>query len=516
MTAPGAAPAAGDQLEELPGPALPEHPVLARLQTEGTLGSRVRRGLAWTALTRIVLQVVTLGGQAVLARLLLPADYGLVALALVINGFATLVTELGLAAAVVQSRRLTERLMVTAFWVNALSGLLVTAVVFAIAPLVGWFYGDPRVVHLVQLSSLGFVLNVASVHQALLQRSLRFRTIGALDVTTNVVGLSATIALAFGGFGASSLVLGPLVQVVVKDVLVWSTVRWWPRGFVGRRELAELWRFGGGLTGSNILYFISRNTDTVALGKVVSAGDLGLYSRSYTLMMMPLTQVTTVFSRVLLPAFSQMQHDLPRLGRAWTTTVRSALFVGLPIGLGVACTAPALIETLYGSRWLGMVTILTLLAASVPPQLVGRNTGPVLQALGRTGLQFRLAILSTAITLVAIAVGLPWGITGVALALLVQSWLTVVMPLRSVMRLLDLSVGDLWRALRGLLLASVGLVGAALAARWAGDGLAAPALLAVQTVAGGVLYLGVLWLVERELVRTTLARFSERRRSRSR
>lgn len=507
MSAPGAQHPTVDEVA-------PEHPVLTRLRLEGTLGSRVRRGLAWTALTRVVLQVITLGGQAVLARLLLPADYGLVALVLVINGFAALVTELGLAAAVVQSRRLTERLMVTAFWVNVLSGVVVAAVVFAIAPLAGWFYDDPRVVPLVQLSSLGFVLNVASVHQALLQRSLRFRTIGVLDVATNVTGIGATIALAFGGLGAVSLVLGPLVQVVVKDVLVWSTVRWRPRGFVGRRELAELWRFGGGLTGSNILYFLSRNTDTVALGKTVSAGDLGLYSRSYTLMMMPLIQVTTVFSRVLLPAFSQMQADLPRLRQAWTTTVRSALFVGLPVGLGVACTSPALVETLYGRRWLGMVTTLTLLAASVPPQLLARNVGPVLQAMGRTGLQFRLAIFSTAMTLAAIAAGLSWGITGVALALLVQSWLTIIVPLRSVMRLVNMPAGEMWRALRGLLLASLCLVAAALAARWAADGLPAPALLLVQTAAGAVAYLGVLWLVERRLVRATLGRIADRRRSR--
>ena len=485
---------------------VPEHPVLTRLRLGGTLGERVRRGIAWTAATRVVLQVITLGGQAVLARVLLPADFGLVALVLVINGFAALVTELGLAAAVVQSRRLTDRLLVTAFWVNALSGVVVTAVVFAIAPLVGWFYDDPRVVPLVQLSSLAFVLNVASVHQAMLQRSLRFRAIGALDVANNVVGLGATITLALAGFGAVSLVLGPLVQVVVKDVLVWATVRWRPRGFVGRAELGELWRFGGGLTGSNILYFVSRNTDTVALGRTVSAGDLGLYSRSYTLMMMPLIQVTTVFSRVLLPAFSQMQGDLPRLRRAWTTTVRSALLVGLPIGLGVACTSPALVETLYGRRWLGMVTTLTLLAASVPPQLLGRNVGPVLQALGRTGLQFRLAVFSTAMTLAAIAVGLSWGITGVAMALLVQSWLIIAVPLRAVMRLIDLGVGELWRALRGLLLAALCLVAAALAARWASQGLPAPAVLGVQTAAGAVAYLGVLLLVDRKILRVLIRR----------
>ena len=146
------------------------------------------------------------------------------------------------------------------------------------------------------------------------------------------------------------------------------------------------------MTGSNILNFVARNADTVLLGRFAGAADLGLYSRSYTLMMAPLTQVTGVITRVLLPAFAEMQHDLPRLRRAWLMTIRASFALGLPVSLGVAVSAPAFVETLYGARWLGMATVLALLSASVPPQLIGRNLGPVYQAMGRTGLQFRITI----------------------------------------------------------------------------------------------------------------------------
>lgn len=507
MTTPGGA---GPVLED----AVVDHPVLERLRLEGSLGSRVRRGMAWTAVTRLVLQVLTFGSQIVLARLLLPADFGLVALAVVLNGFAGMLTELGLAAAVVQTRRVTERLLATAFWVNALSGIAITGALVAVAPVIGAFYDNPAVVPLVQISSLSFVLNVNSVPSALLQRSMRFRTTGAQDVAVAVIGLAVTLAMAFAGAGAVSLVVGPVVATVAKTVLVWATVRWLPRGFVHRAELRELWRFGGGLTGANMLYFVSRNADTVLLGRFVGAAQLGLYSRSYTLMMMPLQQITAVLASVLLPAYAQMQDDVPRLRRAWTTAVRMSLLLGLPIGLGVAATAPALVETLYGRRWLGMVTTLTLLSASVPPQLIQRNFGPLFQAVGRTGLQFRLAALTTVLTLAAVLIGLPWGITGVALALLVNAGVAQVPPLAYVMRILELSTTALVRATAGLFLAGGAMVGAALTAGTFVAGSSAPLVLTVQVIAGGVAYVAVLCLVEMSLVRGTAARILRRRRSR--
>lgn len=483
-----------------------DHPVLVRLQLRGTLRERVSRGVAWTAATRVLIQVITLGGQVVLARLLRPEDFGLVALVLVVNGFAALLTELGLTAAVVQARRLTDRLLSTAFWVGAMSGAVITAVVYAAAPLVAQFYGDPRVVLLLHVSSLVFVLNLSSVPMALLQRSLRFRTAGQLEVVGTITGMAATITFAALGMGAMSLVLGPLVQTVTMNLLLWATVRWVPRGLVRRQELAELWRFGGGLTGANLLGFISRNADTVLLGRTVSAAELGLYSRSYALMMMPLAQVSSVLSRVLLPAFAEMQGDPARLRRAWGTTVRTSLVVGLPVGLGVASTAPALVETLYGREWLGMVTTLVLLSASVPPQLLGRNLGPVFQALGRTGLQFRLALLTTLATLLAILVGLPWGIDGVALALFVKSWLALAIPLLPALRLIGMPAMDLWRASRGLLLAGGVLVVVTVTARCAAPASPAPIILLIQATAGAVGYSAVLWWVERDLVRGLLRR----------
>lgn len=498
---------AGPRADEVP--AAGEHPAVRRLSAGGSLGTQVRRGVAWSAAGRGVLVAAQLGSQAVLARLLSPSDYGLYALVALFVGFVSFFGQLGLTTALVQTRQLTDRLLAAAFWLNLVTGVVAAGLVAAGAPVVAAVYDDPRLTVLVALAGLSLALNVAAVPSALMQRALRFKQLSTIEVGTTVLGLLATVGFALAGFGATSLVLGPLVHVVVHDVAVWCVVRWVPRHLAHSRELGQLWRFGRGLTGANLLYYLSRNLDTALLGAVVGRAELGLYSRSYNIMVLPLTQVTTVLSRVLLPAFATMQDDVPRLRRAWLQSARTSLVVGTPLGLGVAASAPAVVGTLYGEAWLGMVPTLVLLCLSLPPQLVGRVVGPAYQALGRTGLQFRVAALSTVLTIVAILAGLPWGTTGVAAALLAVSGLSLAVGLVPLARLLELSTGQLWRAVRGILLAGAGM---GLAAWGAGAlvhqlSMPAPAVLGVQATAGGLAYAGLLLLVEREAARAVLERW---------
>ncbi len=479
-----------------------EPPVIARLAHGGTLSSQVSRGLAWTAGTRLGLVVLQVAVQAVVMRLLLPSDYGLVVVATALSTFAAFLTDLGLTTALVQARRVTQRLLRTAFWLNAVVGAVVTAVVVAVAPLVALAYDEPRITPLLQLTALGFVLNVVPVPTALLQRTLRFRELVGAETTATVVGMAATVALAVAGAGPYALVLGPLVKILATDVLLWSVVRWWPgRGFLHRPELGQLWRFGRGVSGANMLYAASASADGLILATAVGPTQLGLYDRSVKIIMLPVNQVTTVLTRVMLPAFSQMQDDLARLRRAWALATRASLLFGVPLGVGVATTAPALVETVYGATWLPMVPTLVLLALSVPARVVARNSGPVYQALGRTGLQFRLAVVSTVVTVGAIVVGLRWGAVGVATALLASSLVVTVIGLVPLLRALGGTARDLWTTCRGALAAGLALAAAVLGVGALAEGLPPWAVLVLQVAAGAAVYLPLVLLLEREVVR---------------
>ena len=419
------------------GPAPLEHPAVERLATKGPLGARVRRGMAWAGGLRVAMQIVRFAGNVALARLLQPSDYGLVAIVTAVNGFASLLTELGLAGAVVHARHLTDRFLSTAFWVNAVTGVVLTATVMLAAGPIASFYDQPELVPLLRIASLGFTLSVGAIHLGVLQRALRFGRLGTIELVGALATLVTSLALATAGVGAYSLVIGPVVGAIVTTFGYWFSARWWPRHPPDRRSLRELWRFSGGLTAFNLVNYWSRNADNLLIGKFASAAALGYYGKAYSLMMLPLNEVSNVISRVMFPALVEVRDNPERFRRAWLKTVRLALLLSMPFSVGVTVTAPALVLTLFGPQWVGMTTVLALLAASIPPQILGRTLGPVFQAKGRTGLQFRLSLISTAATVAAIAIGLNRGIEGVAFALLIKSWVMVSVPLSVAMKLTD-------------------------------------------------------------------------------
>jgi PST family polysaccharide transporter len=328
--------------------------------------------------------------------------------------------------------------------------------------------------------------------------------------------LVTSLALAASDVGATSLVIGPVVGAVATTVGYWFSARWWPRHRPDSQSLRELWRFSGGLTGFNMVNYWSRNADNLLLGKYASAAALGYYGKAYSLMMLPLNEVSNVISRVMFPALVEVRDDPERFRRAWLTTVRVALLLSMPFSVGVTVTAPALVLTLFGPQWMGMTHVLALLAASIPPQIVGRTLGPVFQAKGRTVLQFRLSLISTTATVAAIAIGLNWGIEGVALALLLKSWTVTAIPLTRVLRLVGTSVRPVSAAILRPMAAGALLTAGALPPRLLIPSAESQlATLVLQSVLGTLSYLVGVWMFERNLIRRLCLTLLSRRRRRS-
>lgn len=492
-----------------PGAGLPR---VLQTSVEGSMAGRVRRGVAWTAGSRMVLQVLQVGATAVLARLLTPADYGLAALVAVVTGLAAILVDLGIPAAVIQRRDLDERFLATAFWMNAGVGLVLAGVVCAAAVPLARFFDEPQLVGLVLLSSLTFVLSLNAVHVAVLQRALEFGRISRISLVTITVGLGVSIAAAAAGMGAVSLVLGPVAERLASVVQVWIAVRWFPRVRPSRQAARDIWTYGRGITGFNILNYCVGSADRFVIGRVVTVAALGYYNRAGNLMQLPVQQTTRSLAGVFFPALSAMVDDLPRMRSAWLRLLRASWIVGVPVAVGLALTAPVLVETLYGEGWGPVVPLLVVLSAGIPFLLVGSTTAPVYQALGRTGLQFRLGLVNAVIAVVALAVGVRWGVMGVAVAWVVRTVAGLVVTLVPLLRLLDLGLGrvlaTLWRT---------GLAGAITGAGvWAvvvaTADLTAWLALIVQVLAGVALYGAAAWMLERQTIRELAGRATRRKR----
>jgi O-antigen/teichoic acid export membrane protein len=466
-----------------------QHPVLARLSRDTSLADGARQGAMRLGAGRVVAQAFQFAVSIVVARLLLPSQFGEAALVLSVSAFAQIFTDLGLGAAIVQARLVTQKLLCSAFWLNLASGVALACGFSALAVPLASFYDNPRLAGLLVLASLNFVLACGVVQLALLERSFNFRTVAIVETFAAVVGVAAVPILALAGMGTYSLVIGPLIGTTLLSASLWYTVRWWPTERPDLAATKELWSFARGLVGFNAVNYWSRNLDNLVLGKVVSAGDLGEYSRSYNLMYIPVQQSSQILGRALYPALARMQEEPQRMARAWSRALGAASAVTLPVALTIAATAPYLVHVLYGPRWAGMVTVLELLMLSAVPQIPAAASGVGYRATGRTDLLFRLALVSVAFTVVATFVGAFWGAEGVAASVLIRSWLMLWVVMAPLARILDVSstflLGPIYRSCGP----AIAMVVGELVVRFAVGGRIAPwQVLSLQLVVGGALY----------------------------
>ncbi|WP_369052476.1 MOP flippase family protein [Kineococcus terrestris] len=503
MTIPDPTGAAGevDESSRPAGGVASAQPAVSVSTTRGT----VVRSVGWSAAGRTGAQALQFLAGLVLARLLAPEDFGLLASVYVVTGFTVLLFDMGLGAALVHQRRLTQSDLDTAFWLNALGGLVFVGILAALGPLVADFYGDPRLTYITPLAGLGFALALNVCHSALLQREMEFKKIASVELVCAVLGNASTIAAAVGGLGALSLVVGPSVQAVAMTVLMWSVVRWRPRGFVRRESVRRLWSFSGGMLGFSVVNYVGRNSDNLLIGRVLGAAPLGLYNRAYTLMLLPLQQVSQVLGRVMFPALASLRDDPERLRRAYRRTIVVMTAVTMPVLVGMAATADGLVPILWGDQWLDTVPMLQVLCLAGLPQCLSSSEGWLYQSQGRTGTMFKVGVVSTVLTVVAIVVGLQWGVLGVAVAVFAKMWLWQPIGFRIACGLIDLPARRVFADIARPLLVSVAMGGAV----WALP-LLLPAprdavwVVLAQVVLGAVLYTALLALVDRSTSRELL------------
>jgi len=476
------------------------------------LRAAVIRGASWAAAGRLATQGVQFIGGIALARLLTPSDFGLVATVYVFSGFAAIFVDLGIGPAIVQAREVTDEFLSTAFWLNAVAGVVMGLTLAAAGPLLADFFHQHALVRVAPLLGLTFATQLSVVQVALLEREFRFKRLTALEMTAVLIGLAVTLAGALVGWSYYALAIGPVAQSLAASLLFFWFVPWRPKGKVRTRSVRSLWRYAGGLIGFNSVNYWVRSADNLLIGRYVGADALGLYNRSFSLMLLPLTQVSQVIGRVMFPALARLAHDPERLRRGYRTAVRLMASGTIPLMFSLAVAAPAFVRAVLGVRWVPMVPMLQLLCLSGPPQTVAVSVGWLYQALGRTREMFIAGTVFAVPTIAAFIVGLHWGATGVAAAWLIRCWVLLPAIVWAATRFVDLSA---LRVLRDGVPALI--AGAAMAGVDAIEQLAlsthipSGAMLALQaasSAASYVLFLGFLSRTQLRELWTTLRRRS--------
>ena len=381
----------------------------------GDLRRRSVRGGAATLAAQAGKFALQFGSTALLARLLTPKDYGLIAMVTAVTGFVAIFKDLGLSAATVQRKEITRQQSSNLFWINVACSVALMLILVAAAPLIARFYKHPELTWVTIALSASFIFGgLTAQHQALLRRQMRFGALARIEVAAMACGVAAALIAAWFGLRYWALVLMIVVQAASNMVMVWIASPWTPSLPAREAQVGSMLKFGGNLTGFNIVNYFTRNADNLLIGWFWGDVLLGLYSKAYQLLLLPLNQVAAPVSSVVLPALSRLQDDPERYRNYYRKAMTPLALMILPIVVFMAADAHAIVRIVLGEKWLEAAVLFQLLA---PAALVGGlnvATGWVYQSLGRTDRQLRWGVLASVLTVSGFAIALPWGTWAVA------------------------------------------------------------------------------------------------------
>lgn len=367
----------------------------------------------WVALSqgaKILVQVV---GMVVLARLVSPFEYGLMAMATIVTNFAMIFRDMGSSAAIIQRERLDENVKNATFWFNFLMGTCVALIIVAGAPIIAIAFKSPRLTHVLILLAPAFpISSSAAVHQALLERVSNFKSVAIVEVVSLLLGLLLAILLALWGAGVYSLVAQTLVTMTLSSTLLWGLSKWRPKGIRSFhwKDLKSILGFSSNLVVFGLINYFSRNADGMIIGRNFPASVLGVYSLAYRIMLFPLQSLTFVATRALYPVLARQQNNINEMRRAYLGVLMVVIGLVAPMMAGIVMVREDFIHLYLGAGWGLAANLLIWLAPTGFIQSILSTSGTVFMATGATRTLMFLGALGAILQVGAFLIGVRGGI----------------------------------------------------------------------------------------------------------
>jgi PST family polysaccharide transporter len=452
----------------------------------GNMGRRAARAAAVTITSQGLRFLLQIGSTAVLARVLTPRDFGLVGMVAVVTGLVGLIKDFGLSAATVQRAELRHEQVSTLFWINVALSACLMAALAAVAPVVAWLYGEPLLTPITLALAGTFLLSgLTAQHHALLRRQMRFTELATAELGGVALGMTVSIAAAVWGASYWALVIGVAVNAASTMVLVWIFSGWRP----GRPHLGcgvrSMLAFGGSLTAYDALSYLAVNADQMLIGWYWGAGPLGIYSKAYALVMLPMQQIRTPISQVAVPALCRLRDDPGQFRSFYLKTLSLIALVTLPIGAAAALGTDEVILLLLGRQWTAAGAVFRALAFAMPLQAVLGCVGWLFVSTGRAKAMLKWGAFSCSAIILSFVVGLPFGPVGVAASYSIMNVL-VAWPVSALgVRGTPITTADFWGTMPKPLIGTLAASAGAFAAR----------RVAVSFGAGDLSALAIAWAV---------------------
>lgn len=403
-----------------------------------TLKHRTFSAVRWTTTAAVVRALLQLAQVAVLARLLAPEDYGLMAMVAVVLGFAAAFADLGVNSAYVQRQDVTPEQRSSLFWLNVVMGGGLTLLVLSCSPLIAGFFGDNRLTPLLMLAASTFVITALGQQVKMTaEKALHFRPVVLTEMTSAILGFAAAVTAAFAGWGVYALISGAIVNAVAGTALAWVFLArgWRPMWRFEWADVRSFLGFGGALVANKIVSEFNRSIDLLLGGRMLAASALGLYSLPRQVVFQLQGMVNPIITRVGFPLIAQVQGDIPKVRAIYLKTLNMTAATNAPLYVGIAFFAPEVVSILLGDKWLGATDLLRLLAVWGFLRSTGNPVGSLLMGMGRAGLalKWNLAMLCLVPPVLWTGshfgtLGLAWSLLGFSVVTFMPGWYVLVRP----------------------------------------------------------------------------------------
>lgn len=404
---------------------------------QGGGGVKASHNARWAMASQFGKVGLQVGGLAILARLLSPAEFGLMALATTISTFASMFRDLGLSSALIQKENLESDDLWTAHWVYLVTGMGLTAILAVVSPSLSVWMGDVRAADLLVGLAFTFPLSgLGGVQQARLEREGRFRTLALTEIAAAGMGLCVAVAMAIHGVGAASLVGQTLVATATSSGLLWLCGGVFPAGRFRLVNLRRLVGFGGKLTLFNVVNYFARNADNILIGRRLGSDSLGVYAQAYRIMMLPLQNLTFVAGRALLPIMSRERMDQERFWNRYLDASGLIAVLAAPFLSYIALLRFDFVQVFLGPNWGSVPPLLPWLCFAGSLQSLVSLTGTVLVAQGKVRIHLLLGTINALLQVTSFFLGIRYGLSGLVQAYAVANLLGAGIVLGTLIRIL--------------------------------------------------------------------------------
>lgn len=413
-------------------------------------------GLTWSAIERFSVQIVQFVVQIIIARLLIPSDYGMISMLAIFMALAQTFTEGGFGNALIQKKDRTNADYSTVFYFNVCMGLILSIIFFLSSGIISRFYEMDELKPIIQVMSVNLIiLSFQVIQKTILTIRIDFKTQAKASLIGVIIGGIIGIIMAYKGYGAWSLVAQFTIINIIQTSLFWYFVKWKPLREFSKASFKRLFNFGSKILAANLLHTIYLNLYTLVIGKQFSATTLGYYSRADQFAQFPSSNITGILWKVTYPIMSEIQDDNQQLKQLYRQYIKLSAFIVFPLMVGLAAVAEPFIITILTDKWKGIVPILQIISfyyMLYPLNAINQN---LMQVKGRSDLFFRLEVIKKIIGIALLFISLPFGIYYVCLSLIVYGLINLGINTYFTSKLIDFNIREQVADISKILLISI-------------------------------------------------------------